>query len=153
MVSLGKEGKLSHNTADTKDAIDFDLPKGTPLVAIADGTVVMASDVVKPGMTCYEGGGDECRNQTNYVVVRHAGASDSLYTQLATVAVKAGDTVRRGQPIGMVGSTGDSTGPHAHVQLQERCGTFRCKTVPLAFADVPNGGTPSAGQVVTACMP
>ena len=54
----------------------------------------------------------------NYVVIAHAGGLDTLYGHLAAALVKVGDRVTQGQPVGVEGSTGNSTGAHLHFELR-----------------------------------
>jgi murein DD-endopeptidase MepM/ murein hydrolase activator NlpD len=77
---------------------------GSPVLAADDGIVVLV------GSGPYGYG--------NYVVVAHSGGLTTLYGHLATAVVKAGDTVSQGQPVGLEGSTGNSTGPHLHFELR-----------------------------------
>jgi murein DD-endopeptidase MepM/ murein hydrolase activator NlpD len=79
--------------------IDIDAPRGAPVHAAADGEVVLARD-------CYMSG--------NTVVVWHGADLFTLYFHLDRLAVKAGERVRQGDTVGVVGSTGRSTGPHLH---------------------------------------
>lgn len=80
---------------------------GKPVVAVADGVVLVAQ---------YNTGG-----YGNYVVISHGkqnGKSyDTLYGHLSSYCVRAGQSVKRGQVIGYVGSTGYSTGPHLHYEI------------------------------------
>jgi len=122
------------------------------MAAMADGTVEKINDATKPGAPCFEGGGIECIDRANFVTIRHADGNNALYLHLESVSVKAGQAVKRGDVIGRVGSTGHSTGPHAHVQLETPCATEPCKTVPLKFGDVATGGgVPVSGEEVTSC--
>jgi biotin carboxyl carrier protein len=84
------------------DGIDIGSPPGTPVKSPAPGTVVAASSH-----------GDFGR----HVTLDHGNGVRSLYGHLAAVDVKAGQRVEKGQVIGLVGSTGRSTGPHLHYQL------------------------------------
>ncbi|MEK9594610.1 MAG: M23 family metallopeptidase [Rhodospirillaceae bacterium] len=78
--------------------IDIAAPKGTPVVAPADAVVRLAeSDLYYTGGT---------------LILDHGHGLSSAFLHLATVDVRVGETVRRGQKIGTVGSTGRSTGPH-----------------------------------------
>jgi len=79
--------------------VDYAAPKGTPVVAVGDGTVVMAS---------YKGGGG------NSVKIKHNGNYTTGYLHLSQYGkgIKKGVKVKQGQVIGYVGSTGISTGPH-----------------------------------------
>ena len=84
--------------------IDLAGPFGTPIVAAADG-VVVAADVSSVGYG-------------NHVIIAHAGGLLTLYGHLEAMLVKPGDAVKAGQPIGLLGSTGNSTGPHCHFEVR-----------------------------------
>jgi murein DD-endopeptidase MepM/ murein hydrolase activator NlpD len=78
--------------------IDIAAPKGTSVVAPADAVVRLAeSDLYYTGGT---------------LILDHGHGLSSAFLHLATVDVRVGESVRRGQKIGTVGSTGRSTGPH-----------------------------------------
>lgn len=79
--------------------VDVDLPAGTPVVAIADGTVAFAGEQFFAG---------------NSVVLDHGGALFSIYYHLQVIAVSEGRKVARGERIGAVGASGRATGPHLH---------------------------------------
>lgn len=70
----------------------------------------------------------------NQVVIRSGGVR-ALFAHLApgSVAVRDGQTVRRGDVIGRVGSTGNSTAPHLHFQLMDRLDPTTAKAIPAAF--------------------
>ena len=51
-------------------------------------------------------------------MIAHSGGLDTLYGHLSTALVKAGQAVTQGMPIGLEGSTGNSTGPHLHFELR-----------------------------------
>ncbi len=84
--------------------IDLAGPLGSPLVAAADG-VVAAATVSTVGYG-------------NHIIIAHAGGMFTLYGHLETMLVKVGDIVRAGQVIGLLGSTGNSTGPHCHFEVR-----------------------------------
>ncbi len=74
----------------------------------------------------------------NYVILRHAGGEYSHYAHLkqGSVKVKAGDTVTRGQIIGQLGHTGNSTEPHLHFQLTDGADPLYSRSVPIVFKDL-----------------
>jgi len=82
---------------------DVDLPAGTPVVAIADGTVAFAGEQFFGG---------------NSVVLDHGGGVFSIYYHLQEYAVSEGQKVARGERIGAVGSSGRATGPHLHFSVR-----------------------------------
>jgi murein DD-endopeptidase MepM/ murein hydrolase activator NlpD len=84
--------------------IDLVEPFGSPIYAADDGVVALV--------------GSSSSGYGNYVVIAHSGGLDTLYGHLATALVKVGQTVTQGQPVGLEGSTGNSTGPHLHFELR-----------------------------------
>lgn len=82
--------------------IDFAAGWGAPIYAATDGRVSIAG---------WHGG------HGNYVRLDHGGGIGTGYGHMSRIAVSAGMTVRRGQVIGYVGSTGLSTGPHLHYEM------------------------------------
>lgn len=84
--------------------IDLAGPLGSPIVAAASG-VVAAATVSTVGYG-------------NHVIIAHAGGLLTLYGHLETMLVKVGDVVTAGQVIGLLGSTGNSTGPHCHFEVR-----------------------------------
>jgi murein DD-endopeptidase MepM/ murein hydrolase activator NlpD len=84
--------------------IDMVEPFGSPVYAADDGIVALV--------------GSSSSGYGNYVVIAHAGGLDTLYGHLSTAVVKVGQLVTQGQPIGLEGSSGNSTGPHLHFELR-----------------------------------
>ncbi|PYS82084.1 MAG: hypothetical protein DMF67_14245 [Acidobacteria bacterium] len=82
---------------------DIAAPRGTSVVAAADGTVVQAG--------WQNGYGQE-------VVVDHGHGLTTRYGHLSKIEVAAGQSIRRGEELGQVGSTGRSTGPHLHYEVR-----------------------------------
>ncbi len=82
--------------------VDYAAPTGTPVVAVASGTVVLAGPSGPGG---------------NAVRLRHAGGSESMYLHLSRIAVRRGARVEQGELVGLVGSTGLATGPHLDFRL------------------------------------
>jgi hypothetical protein len=146
-VSQGNNGAYSHKGASAY-AFDFSLGIGTPMVAMADGTVVKIYDQTGPGDPCYSGGDSSCATKANLVVLQHGDDTQTVYAHLSKVSVQKGDVVKRGSQVGLSGSTGYSTGPHAHVARQKTC-TTSCQSIPMKFVDVPGDGVPDTGQKVT----
>lgn len=100
---------------------------GTPIYATGDGVVALAGDGVPDNTTTTRH--DPTREQSmkdphvlfgNYVVVDHGNGEVSFFAHLkqGSVVVKPGDRVRRGQPIGQMGFSGDAITVHLHYQLQ-----------------------------------
>jgi murein DD-endopeptidase MepM/ murein hydrolase activator NlpD len=147
-ISQGNFGDFSHQ-GQSAYAFDFQLSLGTPLVAIADGTVAFTYAGTLPGDPCYDGGGEECINAANFVSLLHNDGTTSIYGHLSEVHVDPGQPVPRGVAVGLSGSTGWSTGPHAHVARQEACGSGWCQSIAVSFADVAGDGVPKTGDMVT----
>jgi len=87
----GKPAAQPHTGAD------FAAPAGTPVLAAADGMVALAEDQFFSGKA---------------VFIDHGGGLISMYFHLSDIKVKAGQEVERGHVVGLVGTTGRSTGPH-----------------------------------------
>lgn len=85
--------------------IDIGAPKGTPVKAVASGTVIVSS-------YGYNGG------YGNYVIVSHGNGIQTVYGHCTSLNVKVGQTVSQGQTICTVGSTGRSTGNHLHLEIR-----------------------------------
>jgi murein DD-endopeptidase MepM/ murein hydrolase activator NlpD len=82
--------------------IDFAAPVGTPVFAAAGGVVASAEPHPQFG---------------NAVTIDHGNGLSTLYAHASRLMVKAGDIVRKGQQIALVGTTGRSTGPHLHFEV------------------------------------
>lgn len=143
-VTQGNNTSFSH-TGLSKYAFDFSLGIGTKMLAMAPGKVSYVYNKTKPGDPCYSGGGPSCITKANLVWVKHADGTQTIYAHLSSVAVSVGQKVSRGQKLGLSGSSGYSTGPHAHVARMKTC----CQTIPLKFQDVPGTGVPKTGDYVT----
>ena len=83
--------------------VDIATAWGAPVLAAAEGRVIYAG---------WFGG------YGKIVVIDHGEGMSTLYGHLSSLLVVAGDEVRRGQPVGRVGSTGFSTGPHLHFEVR-----------------------------------
>ncbi len=149
-IAQGNFGQFSHS-GRSRYAFDFSIPVDTPMVAMERGTIAATFDQTGPGDRCYNGGGEDCFRFANYVALRHPDGSVSIYKHLNRVDVSVGDVVDRGEVIGLSGSTGYSTGPHAHVMRQQDCGgdQLACESLPLVFVDVDGDGVPARDDWVT----
>jgi len=83
--------------------VDLAAPVGTPVYATGDAMVSRAGPAAGYG---------------NLVVLLHGAGIETRYGHLSRVLVKVGQTVRRGEMIGLVGSTGRSTGNHLHYEIR-----------------------------------
>jgi len=97
--TFGPRGDMFH------PGVDYPAPTGTTVVAAGDGVVIGAGPVAGYG---------------KLVVVRHAAGVTSMYAHLSKFLVEPGQHVTRGTPLGLVGSTGESTGPHLHFEVRVR---------------------------------
>ncbi len=88
--------------------IDIACPEGTPILAAADGTVVVANSTDSWG-----------GSYGYYVKIQHDGTYSTLYAHCSQIAVTGGQQVVKGQVIGYVGSTGNSSGNHLHFEVYE----------------------------------
>lgn len=87
--------------------LDIKAPDGSPIFAPADGTVIWA-------------GSSWESTYGNIVRIHHDGLGlQTACAHMSSVAVSKGDRVTKGQLIGYVGSTGNSTGPHIHFEIYE----------------------------------
>ena len=86
--------------------VDIRCPEGTPILAAADGTVVVAN------ATDPWGG-----SWGYYVKIQHDSTFSTLYAHCSRIAVTNGQQVQKGQVIAYVGSTGNSTGNHLHFEV------------------------------------
>lgn len=84
--------------------VDMAAPKGTPIYAAEAGVVLIAQS--------WSGYG-KC------VIIDHGGGMWTLYGHMSEILTEAGDIVKRGQKIGLVGSTGVSTGNHLHFEVRK----------------------------------
>lgn len=87
--------------------VDVARPTGTPVIAPADGVVILAA----ASPFTLEG---------RLLMVDHGMGLNSAFLHLSRIDVKVGDVVRRGQPIGAIGMTGRATGPHLHWGMRWR---------------------------------
>ncbi len=95
------QGLHGHN------GVDLAMAEGTPILAAASGDVIISKN-----NGAYNGG------YGNYVVIAHANGTQTLYGHMLKTSVNVGDHVSQGEVIGLLGSTGKSTGPHLHFEVR-----------------------------------
>lgn len=119
----GEPGARQHK------GVDIAAPQGTSVYAAAEGAVLRI--------------GYDPAGYGNFVEMRHPNGMTTLYGHLSRVDVASGDRVAPGARIGLVGSTGYSTGPHLHFEVRRNGGqinparvmgrTFQVKVSPAAI--------------------
>lgn len=114
------------------NGIDFAAVEGTPVLAVDSGQVAIAD---------WNGG------YGLMVVLEHdSGSSETLYAHLSEILVEPGEMVQVGQVIGLVGSTGYSTGPHLHFEYRELTDRGWISVDPSSLLDNPMTGFNFAQQ-------
>ncbi|MFY0511714.1 M23 family metallopeptidase [Streptomyces anulatus] len=136
---------------------------GAPLLAVADATVVRASDgqrdhlsrnslpalaylmLIEGNVRSFVG---VRRIVGNHVILDLGGGTYAAYAhvQRGSLQVKAGDTVRAGQRLGRVGNSGNTTEPHLHFQLMDGPDLDNARGVPFTWRGV---GVPANGETFT----
>jgi murein DD-endopeptidase MepM/ murein hydrolase activator NlpD len=86
------------------NGIDFGGGYGAPVYATGNGVVISTSRLGGYG---------------NAVIIEHGGGLSSVYGHLSRIMVSSGASVKRGQRIGSIGSSGLSTGPHLHFEIRQ----------------------------------
>lgn len=82
---------------------DISAPSGTPVVAAADGSIVIAGWLRGYGQVVY---------------IDHGNGITTRYGHLSRIDVAVGQSIKQGERLGLVGSTGRSTGPHLHYEVR-----------------------------------
>jgi murein DD-endopeptidase MepM/ murein hydrolase activator NlpD len=100
-TAYGKKGKMWSKGYHT--GVDFAVPQGTDVVAVADGKIENASWGKAYGTA----------------LVQKCEGGWVIYAHLSKALVKAGDKVTKGQHIGESGNTGNSSGPHLHFEMRD----------------------------------
>ena len=96
---------LGLGTSAFHRAVDISAPTGTPVVAARSGTVSFA--------------GWSDQGYGNLIKLQHSGGAETWYAHNSQINVSAGQYVHQSETIGLVGSTGLSTGPHLHFEVHE----------------------------------
>ena len=101
--SMGNRSDPIDGTKDFHPGLDISADKGDAVYATADGKIVNAS---------------AAGNYGNLVIVDHGYGIETRYGHLSAFKVKLGQTVKRGDLLGLVGATGRATGPHLHYEVR-----------------------------------
>ncbi len=96
-----RNNPITHN-AETHKGVDLSAEKGSDIFAAESGTVVLSQKSATYG---------------NYMIIDHGDGLKTLYAHCNKLYKSVGDTVKRGEVIAAVGSTGQSTGPHLHFEV------------------------------------
>ncbi|HET7118585.1 MAG TPA: M23 family metallopeptidase [Hanamia sp.] len=97
-----RENPFGGENVEVHKGLDIAAPYGSPVKAMAKGTVEFAG---------LRGGFGNC------IMLKHANGFETLYGHLSKILVKVGQQINIGEQIGRVGSTGRSTGPHLHYEI------------------------------------
>jgi murein DD-endopeptidase MepM/ murein hydrolase activator NlpD len=135
-LDQGFGGRFSHHDPDSRYALDFGVPEGTPVLAARAGVVLQVEDDFRAS------GRDAARygDRANYVRVLHDDGSMAVYAHLAPGSLlrRPGDRIVVGQLVGKSGNTGFSTGPHLHFSVQRNAG-MALQAIPFNVVGVDPG--------------
>ncbi len=101
---FGNQRILNGRKANIHNGLDFSAGQGDSIRAISDGIVSIA--------------GNNFFYNGNFVLLDHGQGLSSVYLHMSKLLVETGQKVRKGEIIGLVGSSGRSTGPHLHLGVQ-----------------------------------
>jgi murein DD-endopeptidase MepM/ murein hydrolase activator NlpD len=134
-VAAGLVSGFRTPTRPTHDGVDLGAARNTPIQAAAAGTVVRVTCNVSAG-TCDVDGNRTLKGCGWYVEVQHAGNIVTRYCHMVRKpSVVVGQTVRKGQLLGYVGTSGSSSGPHLHFEVHVNAppATSANAVSPIAF--------------------
>jgi hypothetical protein len=118
--TFGKRSVINGQERSPHTGVDLSGKEGEPVMAVNNGRVALTADHFFTG---------------NSVFVDHGGGIFTMYFHLSKILVKDGDKVEKGQTIGLVGSTGRSTGPHLHWGMRVN----GAKVNPLTLTNLSKG--------------
>lgn len=128
--------RISQLFSSTHKGIDLAAPKGTKIVAAADGTVYAADWSPldkKNGSYGWQ------------VVLKHSDGSYTTYAHCSKLCCEKGDKVKAGDKIAEVGSTGKSTGPHCHFEVRTKLSSDS-RVNPKPYLDAIESSTKTAAK-------
>jgi len=99
------KGHITQRSWHCHRAVDVASAEGTPIYASDSGSVVVA--------------GMQTGGYGKVVIVNHGNGFQTLYAHLSVISVSVGQSVAKGQRVGLMGNTGFSTGPHLHFEIRE----------------------------------
>lgn len=123
-------------------AYDFELPMGTPVRASRAGTVIWTNEQFADN--------DHIPGHENLVVIQHADGTVMRYAHLTIngVEVAQGAAVQPGELLGFSGNSGNSSGPHLHIDLLRNSVNFsKSNTLPLTFRNAGGAAAPT-GELI-----
>ena len=128
-VLQGHGSRFSHTGLEAF-AVDFDMPEGTPVHAARSGVVARVEE--SHSMGCWE---DGCGRYANFIVILHSDGTTGEYYHLQKdgALVEEGDSVVRGQEIGLSGNTGHTTMPHLHFAVYRATEWGNTQSIPVRF--------------------
>lgn len=122
LITAGYGYRVSPFTGQREmhEGLDVAAPSGSPIVATADGVVSFVGPLAAFG---------------NVVFINHGHGFTTFYAHASSTRVKEGQQIKRGQVIAFVGTTGRTTGPHVHYEVQVNGATVN----PLKYIIDPSG--------------
>lgn len=133
-VGVADDGRVSQGQPDrARDAVGY----GAPVYAGADGVVVAAvGDQAEAELISKNPKHGPGREAGNHVALRLPGGEHVFYEHLrpGSITVRKGQRVRRGERIGELGFSGDSTGPHLHMHVATGSDPIRSQGVPFTIS-------------------
>ncbi|MGL4758189.1 MAG: peptidoglycan DD-metalloendopeptidase family protein, partial [Patescibacteria group bacterium] len=124
------------NNSRLHAGVDYSVPVGTPIFAIKAGKVVYAGTDSTGSITTIIDHGDS-----------NLGKIYSLYAHQRNLTITNGQNVNAGQQIGTVGMTGDTTGPHLHLEIRVKNHTPGHSINPMTFLDGTNSSSDTVSTV------
>ncbi len=140
-------GGVFYGTDIIHTGIDLPNPEGTPVIAAAGGKIIWA------GYGLYTGSYDEDDPYGLAVVIRHdfgyKGRSlNTVYAHLKRIDVEVGQLIETGDQLGVVGTTGATTGPHLHFEVRIENNSFFSSRNPELWLSPPQGWGVLVGRVM-----